>query len=91
MVSSIGREPEVAVVIDKFGFNSPESRGVLAVFIVGTVIGTIFISLSVHGRAFLAAHRLDNFFRNTRYPEIIEIVIKRKSGDLREYIAFNNL
>ena len=44
MTNSIGREPEVAVVVDKFGFNSPESRGIFALFIVGTIIGTVFIS-----------------------------------------------
>lgn len=44
MTSSIGREPEVAVVVDKYGFNSPESRGIFALFIVGTMIGTVFIS-----------------------------------------------
>ena len=47
MTNSIGREPNVAVVVDKFGFNSPQSRGVFAVFIIGTVIGTIFISFLV--------------------------------------------
>ena len=44
MTNSIGREPEVAVVVDKYGFNSPESRGIFALFIVGTIIGTVFIS-----------------------------------------------
>ncbi|MGN0177431.1 MAG: DUF3100 domain-containing protein [Methanobrevibacter sp.] len=44
MTSSIGREPEVAVIVDKYGFNSPESRGIFALFIVGTIIGTVFIS-----------------------------------------------
>lgn len=44
MTSSIGREPEVAVVVDRYGFNSPESRGIFALFIVGTIIGTVFIS-----------------------------------------------
>ena len=47
MTNSIGREPNVAVVVDKYGFDSPESRGVFAVFIIGTVIGTIFISFIV--------------------------------------------
>ena len=47
MTNSIGREPNVAVVVDKYGFNSPESRGVFAIFIIGTVIGTIFISFVV--------------------------------------------
>ncbi len=44
MTNSIGREPEVAIVVDKYGFNSPESRGIFALFIVGTIIGTVFIS-----------------------------------------------
>ena len=44
MTNSIGREPEVAVVVDKYGFNSAESRGIFALFIVGTMIGTVFIS-----------------------------------------------
>ena len=44
MTNSIGREPNVAVVVDKYGFNSPESRGIFALFIVGTIIGTVFIS-----------------------------------------------
>ena len=44
MTNSIGREPEVGVVVDKFGFNSPESRGIFALFIIGTILGTVFIS-----------------------------------------------
>ena len=44
MTNSIGREPEVAVVVDRYGFNSPEARGIFALFIVGTIIGTVFIS-----------------------------------------------
>ena len=47
MTNSIGREPNVAVVVDKYGFNSPQSRGVFAIFIIGTVIGTILISFIV--------------------------------------------
>ena len=44
MTSSIGREPEVAVIVDKYGFNSAETRGIFALFIIGTIIGTVFIS-----------------------------------------------
>ncbi len=47
MTNSIGREPNVAVVVDKYGFNSPESRGVFAIYVIGSVIGTIFISFLV--------------------------------------------
>jgi len=49
---SIAREPNVALIGDKFGLDSEEGQGVLGVYIVGTVFGTIFMSLLV---SFLAA------------------------------------
>lgn len=42
---SIGREPGLAIVGERFGMNSPEGRGVLAEYITGTLIGAIFISI----------------------------------------------
>lgn len=45
MTSSICREPNLGIIIDKYGFKSPETRGVLTVFVIGTIIGTVFISL----------------------------------------------
>ncbi len=44
MASSICREPNLGIIIDKYGFNSPEARGVLAIFVIGSIIGTPFIS-----------------------------------------------
>ena len=44
MTSSICREPNLGVIIDKYGFKSPETRGVLAVFVIGSILGTPFIS-----------------------------------------------
>ncbi len=44
---SIAREPNVALIGDKYGLDSPEGEGVLGVYIVGTVLGTIFIGLLV--------------------------------------------
>ena len=44
MTSSICRDPSVAVIIDKFGVKSPESRGVLFIYILGPIIGTLFMS-----------------------------------------------
>ena len=44
MTSSICREPNLGIIIDKYGFKSPEAKGVLAVFVIGTMIGTIYIS-----------------------------------------------
>lgn len=45
MTSSICREPQMAVVIDRFGFASPETKGFFTVFLIGTILGTPFISI----------------------------------------------
>ena len=42
---SIGREPSLAIISEKYGLGSPEGRGVLAEYVTGTVVGAIFIAL----------------------------------------------
>jgi hypothetical protein len=42
---SVGREPSLAIIGEKYGMDSPEGRGVLAEYITGTVIGAVFIGL----------------------------------------------
>lgn len=39
---SIAREPNVALIGDIYGLTGPEGRGVMGVYICGTVLGTIF-------------------------------------------------
>jgi hypothetical protein len=41
---SVGREQSLAIIAEKYGLNSPEGRGVLAEYITGTVVGTVFIA-----------------------------------------------
>ena len=48
---SIAREPNVALIGEKFGLASSEGRGVMGVYIAGTVFGTIFVGLMVSGSA----------------------------------------
>ncbi len=45
MTSSICREPQMAVLIDKYGFSSVELKGFMTVYLIGTVFGTIIISI----------------------------------------------
>ncbi|MBY8910672.1 DUF3100 domain-containing protein [Salinicoccus roseus] len=45
MAHSIGREPNVGLIMDRYGFNSPEGRGVMTMYIFGTVFGAIFLGL----------------------------------------------
>jgi len=42
---SIAREPNVALIGEKFGLDSAEGRGVMGVYIAGTVFGTIFFGV----------------------------------------------
>ncbi|WP_059104337.1 DUF3100 domain-containing protein [Shouchella shacheensis] len=45
MAHSIGREPNLGVIYDKFGFDSAEGKGVTTVYIFGTVFGALFYGL----------------------------------------------
>ena len=42
---SNAREPNLAIIGEKYGLNSPEGFGVMGVYITGTVFGAIFCSL----------------------------------------------
>jgi hypothetical protein len=44
---SVGREPGVALIAEKYGMGSAEGRGVLAEYVTGTVIGAAFIAFFV--------------------------------------------
>ncbi len=45
MTHSIAREPNVAYIAQKYTLDSPEGRGVMTTYVVGTLIGTIFMGL----------------------------------------------
>lgn len=42
---SIGREPNIAVVEAKYGLDSPEGRGVMAMYICGTLYGAVWMGI----------------------------------------------
>lgn len=41
----LGREGELAYITEKYTLNSPEGRGVLSLYLIGTLFGSIFFSL----------------------------------------------
>ncbi|MFH5823781.1 DUF3100 domain-containing protein [Georgenia sp. AZ-5] len=49
---SVAREPSIAIVAERYGLKGPEGTGVLAVYVVGTLFGTILYSVMV---SFLAS------------------------------------
>lgn len=42
---SVGREPSLAIIGEKYGMDSAEGRGVLAEYLTGTVFGAVFIAV----------------------------------------------
>lgn len=42
---SVDREPNIAIITDRFGFDSPEGRGVMGMYICGTLFGAMWISV----------------------------------------------
>ena len=42
---SVAREPNIVIVADKYGLDSPEGRGVMAMYICGTLYGAIWLSI----------------------------------------------
>ncbi len=42
---SIDREPNIALIADKYGLNSPEGAGAMGVYAVGTLIGTFVFAI----------------------------------------------
>jgi len=42
---SIDREPNLAIISEKYGADSPEGRGALGVYICGTLFGAIYLAL----------------------------------------------
>lgn len=100
MTNSIGREPNVAVVIDKFGFDSPETRGVLTVFIIGTVIGTLYISflsslsvaiLPLHPYSFAMASGVGSASMNAAALAPLLAAFPDLSTNIEAFSGFSNL
>lgn len=42
---SVGREPNIAIIADRYTLDSPEGRGVMATYLMGTLFGAITVSM----------------------------------------------
>lgn len=52
---SIAREPNIALISDRYGLKSPEGIGVMGVYVMGTMFGTLYFALMA---SFLASLEL---------------------------------
>lgn len=99
MTSSICREPNIGVIVDKFGFKSPETRGVLTVFVIGTIIGTVFISLlasltmslPLHPYALAMASGVGSASMNAAAIAPLIATFPGLSGTIEAFAGFSNL
>lgn len=100
MTSSICREPNLGVIIDKYGFKSPEARGVLAIFVIGSIIGTAFISLlssicvsilPIHPYAFAMASGIGSASMNAASLASISHIFPAMATDLEAFAGCSNL
>lgn len=53
MTSSICREPQMSIVINKYGVNAEQTRGFMIVYLIGLVLGTVFMSIIVNVLSFI--------------------------------------
>ena len=100
MTSSICREPNLGIIIDKYGFKSPEARGVLAVFVIGSIIGTAFISflssisisvLPIHPYAFSMASGIGSASMNAASLASISHVYPSMATEFEAFAGCSNL
>lgn len=100
MTSSICREPNLGIIIDKYGFGSPESKGVLSVFVIGTIIGTIFISflssisasiLPFHPYAFAMASGIGSASMNAAALTPLIYMFPKMATTLTAFAGFSNV
>ncbi|MFK3781665.1 DUF3100 domain-containing protein [Agrobacterium sp. NPDC089420] len=42
---SVGREPNIAIIADRYGLDSPEGRGIIGEYLTGSTIGAPFMAL----------------------------------------------
>ena len=100
MTSSVCRETNLGIIIDKYGFNSPEAKGVFSVFVIGTMIGTIFISflasicasiIPFHPYAFAMASGIGSASMNAAAISPLIYMFPDMASTLQAFAGFSNV
>ena len=58
-VHSIAREPNIAIIADRYGLRGPEGMGVLGVYVMGTLFGTFIFAVMASFLASLDIFRIE--------------------------------
>lgn len=100
MSSSICREPQMAVIIDKYGVSSEEVKGFMIVYLIGIVLGTIFISiiasllayiLPLHPFSYALACGVGSTSMNVAAVSSLTVLYPELSNQLIAYSGISNL
>ena len=100
MTNSIGREPNVGLIASKYGLNSPEGRGVMTTYIVGTLVGTIFMGVManflgvsgiLHPYALAMACGVGSATMMTASSQALAAALPEMSEEILAYAATSNI
>lgn len=97
--TSISREPSLGVILEKYGTDSPEGNGVLATYLIGTVLGTIFFGIlgsvakysGLHPYALAMACGVGSGSMTTAAASSLAISIPEMSDTILAYAATSNM
>lgn len=100
MTSSICREPQLAVLINRYGFDSDEVKGFFIVYLIGIVLGTIFISvltnilcytLPLHPYSYALASGIGSTSMNVAAVSSLTTIYPPLTDKLLAYSGLSNL
>jgi len=96
---SICREPTLGIIGETYGINSPEGNGVLATYLAGTVLGTIFFGLlggfstitGLHPYALAMACGVGSASMMTAGAASLSTILPEMKDTILSYAAMSNL
>ncbi|MEW9096584.1 MAG: DUF3100 domain-containing protein [Clostridiaceae bacterium] len=97
--TSIGREPSLGVISEKYGIDSPEGNGVLGTYLVGTVLGTIFFGIlgsvsiysGLHPYALAMACGVGSGSMTTAAASSLAVAVPEMADTILAYAATSNM
>lgn len=100
MTHSIGREQNFGLIVGKYGFDSDETRGVMMIYIVGTILGSIIIgpmagilatTLPIDPRAFAMATGVGSAGMTAASMATLLELFPSMATEIEAYASMSNL
>ncbi len=100
LTHSIGREQNFGLIVGKYGFDSEETRGVMMIYIVGTILGSIIIgpmagilatTLPIDPRAFAMATGVGSAGMTAASMATLLELFPQMATEIEAYASMSNL